>query len=80
MQIASHHNMSLLLIHKFFFLLPVKSYKHILQNPGAATEHIMEPFKCEHVDLNVANLVTAISNQSFSPALTSIPTLFSADM
>ena len=58
MQIASHHNMSLLLIHKFFFLLPVKSYKHILQNHRAATEHSMELFKCEYVDLNVVHHLT----------------------
>ena len=38
MHIASHHNLSLQLIHKFFFLLPVKSFKDILQNTDAATE------------------------------------------
>ena len=38
MHIASHHNLSLQLIHKFFILLPVKSFKHILQNTDAVTE------------------------------------------
>ena len=38
LHIASHRNLSLQLIHKFFFLLSVKSFKHILQNTDAVTE------------------------------------------